>query len=164
MTEPEFEEKLRRHESTKFLAKQLISGCSYQLVDYVWFKNFHTSKKLKNAEIAEVMSNNIEVSFNDSGYFVWNEKGLICREINISVEDSNKVITLGQNSTSCMIALIKKTPGKAKMLKADINDWRKDVTASFCDLFGVDSFEADFPETYKESFYAETDELQFELN
>lgn len=164
MTEPEFEEKLRGHESTKSLAQQLISGCEYHLVDYVWFKNFHTTKKLKNAEIVELISNAVEVPFKESGYFVWNEKGLICREINIPIENSNKAITLGQNSTSCMIALIKRTPGKAKMLRQDINDWRKEVTTAFCDLFEVDTFEAEFPETYKGSFYAETDELQFELN
>ena len=164
MTEPEFEEKLRSDESTKSLAQQLISGCNYHLVDYVWFKNFNTSKKLKNAEIAEFISSKIKVPFNDSSYFVWNEKGLVCREIIVPIENSNKAVTLGQNSTSCMVALIKKTPGKAKMLKQDIIDWRKDVTTAFCNLFEVDTFEAEFPETYKGSFYAETDELQFELN
>lgn len=164
MTEPVFEEKLREHESTKALAQQLISGCDYHLVDYVWFKNFDTSKKLKNADIAEFISSKIEVPFNDSSYFVWNEKGLVCREISVPIENSNRAITLGQNSTSCMIALIKKTPGKAKMLKPDITDWRKNVTIAFCDLFKVDTFEAEFPESYKGSFYAETDELQFELH
>lgn len=164
MTEPEFEEKLRQHKSTKLLAQQLISGCEYHLVDYIWFKNFSTSKKLKNAEIAEFISERVEVSFNDAGYFVWNEKSLVCREIKISIGNGSEVETLGENSTSCMIALIKKTQGKAKLLKKDIIDWRDGVTKSFRNLFEVDTFEAEFPETYKGSFFAETDELHFELN
>ncbi|MDY0834336.1 HD domain-containing protein [Pseudomonas sp. SED1] len=164
MTEPEFEERLRQHESTKLLAQQLISGCEYHLVDYVWFKNFNTSKKLKNAEIAEFMAEKVKVPFNDSGYFVWNEKSLICREIKISIDNGSEIETLGENSTSCMVALIKKTQGKAKLLKKDISDWRDEATTSFINLFEVDTFEAEFPETYKGSFFAETDELHFELN
>jgi|GEM_PF-2887434 HD superfamily phosphohydrolase len=164
MTEPEFEEKLRKHPSTATLAQQLISGCEYHLIDYVWFKNFNTSKKLKNAEIAEYISHRVDVPFNDPSYFVWNEKGLICREIKVPLDNDKGIVILGKNSTSCMISLIKKTPGKPKMLLPDIIEWRKKVTTAFCDLFEVDIFEAEFPETYKGSFYAETDEFPFELN
>lgn len=164
-TEPEFEEDLRANENTQELAKQLISGCNYQLIDYVWFKNFNASAKRKNAEIAEFMSNNVKKKpIKDFGYFVWNEKGLISREIEVSISDSDRKITLGQNSTSCMIALVQKNQGKGKPTKLELSAWRNEVTVLFCEFFGVNNFEADFPETYKGSFYAGTDELRLELN
>jgi len=163
ITEPEFEENLRNNKHTAALAKQLIAGCDYQLIDYIWFKNFDASIKQKNADISEAMAESIIPPVNDAGYFVWNEKGLISRKIQISTYD-NKKITLGHNSTSCMIALVKKTPGKVRPLKPEIMAWRAEVTAKFRELLGVDTFEADFPETYKGSFYAETDELKLELN
>ncbi|MNZ84834.1 hypothetical protein D3C78_1036050 [compost metagenome] len=162
-TEPEFEEDLRNHKATEGLAKQLIAGCDYQFIDYVWFKNFSASNKRKNAEISELMESKIEVPFNDAGYFVWNERGLVSRAIEISTH-SNQRIKLGQDSTSCMVALIKKTTGKVKPTKLEISSWRKEVTALFCDFLGVDTFEADFPETYRGSFYPVTEELKLELN
>lgn len=162
-TEPEFEEDLRNHPSTEKLAKQLIAGCDYQFIDYVWFKNFKALHKRKNAEISELMSTQIKAPLNDAGYFVWNEKSLVSREIEVTLYSDQK-LKLGQDSTSCMIALVKKTTGKVKPTKADIATWRKQVTFLFCDFLGVDNFEADFPETYQGSFYPETEELKLELN
>lgn len=162
-TEPEFEELLRKNEHTGKLARQLISGCEYQLVDYVWFKNFNATKKRKNAEIAEFMVNSIDAPIKDASYFVWNEKGLISRRIEVVTYD-NKKVSLGRDSTSCMIALIKTTSGKVKPTKSHIAAWRKDVAASFCSFLGVDVFEVDFPEDYTGSFYAETDGLKLEIN
>ncbi len=162
-TEPEFEEDLRKHPKTEKLAKQLIAGCDYQLIDYVWFKNFKALHKRKNSEISELMNEKIKAPFNDAGYFVWNEKGLVSREIEVTINSSQKV-KLGQDSTSCMIALVKKTTGKVKPTKTETFAWRKEVTSLFCGFLGVDTFEADFPETYKGSFYPVTEELKLELN
>jgi HD superfamily phosphohydrolase len=162
-TEPEFEELLRKDEHTEKLARQLISGCEYQLIDYVWFKNFNTPKKLRNADIAEFLTKSINAPIKDASYFVWNEKGLISRQIKVLTYD-NKKITIGEDSTSCMIALIKTTSGKVKLTKSHIAAWRKDVAASFCSFSGVDVFEAHFPEDYTGSFYAETNELKLEIN
>lgn len=163
MTEPVFEEKLRECKETEVLAKQLISGCDYQLIDYVWFKNFKASSKRKNGEIAEFLEKTVNAPVKDAGYFIWNEKGLVSRKIEILTHENKKVI-LGEDSTSCMIALVKTTAGKVKPAKSDISLWRKDVAASFCDFLGVSLFEADFPETYTGSFYAETDELKLEID
>jgi HD superfamily phosphohydrolase len=162
-TEPEFEEQLRNNEHTNSLARQLISGCEYQLVDYVWLKNFNAKNKRKNAEIAEFLFSNIDTPLKDFSYFIWNEKGLISREIEVHTHE-NKRISLGKDSTSCMVALIKTTPGKAKVTKPRIATWRKDVVASLCRFLDTDVFEADFPENYTGSFYAETDELKFDIN
>jgi HD superfamily phosphohydrolase len=162
-TEPEFEEDLRKNKKTEPLANQLISGCKYQLIDYVWFKNFKSTVKRKNADIADFLRKNISAPVNDAGYFIWNEKGLISRKIEM-ITYTNKKIHLGEDSTSCMIALVKTTSGKVKPTKAEIAEWRKDVAASFCIFFEIDFFEADFPETYTGSFFTENDELKLEIN
>ena len=162
-TEPEFEEQLRSNECTSKLAKQLISGCEYQLIDYVWLKNFKSNKKRKNAEIAEFLSKNIDSPIKNASYFIWNEKGLISRKIEIHTYDNKKVF-LGEDSTSCMIALIKTTSGRVKPTKPRLNTWRNDIIASFCGFLEVDVFDVDFPENYTGNFYAETDELKLEIN
>lgn len=161
-TEPEFEEKLRNNISTSSLANQLISGCDYQLIDYVWFKNFRSPVKRKNGDIVEFLLDNVESPTSDTGYFVWNEKGLVSRKIEVHIYDDKK-ICLGDDSISCMVALIKKTTGKPKIKKSELLEWRKNVAASFCEFLQVDFFEADFPETYTGSFYTETDELKLEI-
>lgn len=161
MTEPEFEDKLRLNLATQALGWQLISGCEYKFVDYVWFKNFSSPKKLKNKDISDHMNSNITEIIKNSGYFVWNEKGLISRGIKITLDD-NKIVHLGKNSTSCMVALVKKSSGQVKLTKAQSNKWRQEVIKSFIELFEPETFDFDFPETYTGSFYSKTDELQLE--
>ncbi|NNB12061.1 HD domain-containing protein [Pseudomonas fragi] len=161
MTEPEFEDKLRLNPATQALGWQLISGCEYKFVDYVWFKNFSSPKKLKNKDISDHMNSNITEIIKNSGYFVWNEKGLISRGIKITLDD-NKIVHLGKNSTSCMVALVKKSSGQVKLTKAQSNKWRQEVIKSFIELFEPETFDFDFPETYTGSFYSKTDELQLE--
>lgn len=162
MTEPEFEDILRaKNTPTEDLGWQLISGCEYKLIDYVWIKNFSSPKKLKNRDISEYMSRNITEIVKDSGYFVWNEKGLISRGIKVTLEDS-KVVQLGHDSSSCMVALVKKAPGQVKVTKSQIFKWRQEVVKVFLELFQVENCSFDFPETYTGSFYSKTDELRFE--
>lgn len=151
LSEPVFEEALRNQESSKALADQLISGCDYQTVDYVWVKNFSTEKKLNNTQITEHLSQST-ATFAEHGYFVWNEKGLISRKVNIDGTNWQGQ-ELGINSTSCMIALVKKTAGKPKWTKAMSNKWRRDVLDEFANLFGVREFKVDFPETYTGEFF-----------
>lgn len=162
MTEPEFEDVLRRKNTpTEALGWQLISGCEYQLVDYVWIKNFSSPRKLKNRDVSDYMSENVTEIIKNSGYFVWNEKGLISRGIKVTLDDS-KVVHLGSNSTSCMIALVKKSSGQARLTKAQSLKWRQEVIKSFVELFQTKDYDFDFPETYTGSFYSKMDELQFE--
>jgi hypothetical protein len=150
LSEPEFEDALRRHEKTKALATQLISGCDYQLIDYVWFKNFRTTVKLNNAKIANRLGEGIDLP-SDHGYFVWNEKGLISRHVRVLDEQSHGR-DLGEDSTSCMIALVKKSSGRPRWTKADSHKWRKDVSMEFARIFAANDFEVDFPETYTGEF------------
>lgn len=151
LSEPVFEEKLRRHSKTKVMAQQLISGCDYSLVDYIWFKNFSSSKKLHNAQIVEYMLNNVSLRGPDYGYFVWNEKSLISRKIVIP-GDEWEGSEVGKNSTSCMIALVKKTAGKHKFTKKYHTEWRTNIIYQFRSLFDVSEFEFDFPEDYSGNF------------
>jgi HD superfamily phosphohydrolase len=160
LSEPEFEEKLRSSGSAGALAAQLISGCEYQMVDYVWFKSFQSSVKLHNGQIVDFMEKAVELP-SDHGYFVWSEKGLISRNVEIALNDK-KTMSIGENSTSCMISMVKKTPGKGKWNKAASMKWRRDVTESFAKLFVVSEFELDFPETYTGNFLKnKNDEIRF---
>ncbi len=158
LDEPRFEERLRNDPLTKELAKQLISGCTYQLVDYVWFKGFPVKKKLNNAQIVKNLSEVVELP-DDYGYFVWNEKGLISREVLVPGKNDNS--TLGRNSTSCMIALVKKTSGKGRWSKLRTNQWRTDIAKAFMKQFETEIFEVDFPETYTGNYLSHNNELQF---
>lgn len=162
-TEPEFEEDLRNNPHTRALARQLISGCEYHLIDYVWFKNFRAKNKRRNGEIAEYLSSAIDSPVKDASYFIWNESGLISRRINVQTY-SNKTVSLGDDSTSCIVALMKTSPGKPKITKASIAAWRRATADAFSAFFCADVFEADFPENYTGSFYSETDGLKLEIN
>lgn len=153
LSEPEYEEKLRSKEhGTRALAVQLISGCNYQLIDYVWIKNYQSTTKKHNAEIVKHLLENLPVQA-DQGYFVWNEKKLISRRIKIS-GDGWQGEYLGADSTSCMIALVKKTIGKPKWTKPQSLKWRRDAMTEFTRIFDSHEFEADFPETYTGDFLA----------
>ncbi|MDA8520200.1 HD domain-containing protein [Acidovorax sp. NCPPB 4044] len=160
LSEPVFEEKLRASPSAGALASQLISGCEYQTVDYVWLKNFQSAKKLHNGQIVDFMEGSIDTPSNH-GYFVWNEKGLISRKIEVALDD-RKTRSIGEDSTSCMVALVKKTAGKGKWSKASSMRWRREVIEGFAKLFAVSEFELDFPETYTGEFLKnKNDEIRF---
>ncbi|AYX85669.1 HD domain-containing protein [Acinetobacter baumannii] len=161
LSEPEFEEKLRNSTQTENLAKQLISGCEYSLIDYVWIKNFHTKKKWHNADIVSelTLDNPPREGY---GYFVWNEKGLISREIEIKGKLGERE-TLGYNSTSCMIAYVKKTQGIAKFTKSELKTWRQKTVDKFTQMFETSNFRVDFPENYSGTFLASNNN-EFDFN
>lgn len=155
LSEPEFEERLREHGESKALAMQLLSGCEYQTIDYVWIKNFDSAKKLTNRQISSHMFERVERG-DEYAYFVWNEKGLISRKVQVDGEGWEGQ-NLGKNSTSCMIALVKKTPGRPKWTKAMAQDWRRKVLDQFVELFAVNQFSIDFPENYTGDFFGSAD-------
>jgi len=159
LSEPEFEDAMRRNEATKGLAMQLIAGCDYQLVDYAWLKHFDAYGKANNAEITNWMLSNINIPAG-YGYFVWNERKLISRQVQVT-DDTGRSRGIGENSTSCMIALIKKTIGRPKWTKAQSFEWRQQVVTHFARLFDVHDFEVDFPETYTGNFRGRNSELNF---
>lgn len=162
--EQQFEEKLRTDEKIRPLAMQLITGCEYSLLDYVWIKNFKTDKKFHNSEIVKSFEENLcEFNQDGYGYFVWNEKGLISREVTLNGADGEKY-TLGYNSTSCMIAYVKKKKGLPKWPKgAGQTVWREKAIAHFSDLFDVTDFSTDFPKTYSGSFLTTSGNNEFDF-
>ncbi|MBU2050206.1 MAG: HD domain-containing protein [Gammaproteobacteria bacterium] len=160
MTEPEFEARLRDCPQTSELAWQMISGCDYSLEDYVWFKGYESSKKLSNRLIAERMTE-LSRSGEDYSIFVWNERGLISRAISISIKDGG-ILNLGGNSASCMIALVRKRRSKKRLTKEAASGWRRRVAATFSELFGVEEYLVDFPETYT-GFFSSSNSSGFML-
>lgn len=161
LSEPVFEEKLRRAPETKALADQLLSGCDYSLVDYVWIKSFQTTEKWHNAEIVRELMENVPLP-EGHGYFVWNEKGLISRQVQVLGKNWNGE-TLGYNSASCMIAYVKTTSGIAKLKKSEEQVWRRKVLNQFTEMFKTSSFSVDFPEDYLGTFLASKNN-EFDFN
>ncbi|WP_295979402.1 HD domain-containing protein [uncultured Variovorax sp.] len=149
--EPLFEDLLRKHPSTSKLATQLISGTDYQLIDYVWIKGFTSIRKTSNAEIERFLIEQLTPS-SGYGYFVWNEKGLVSRRVNVDIKEQGQV-SLGKDSTSCMIALVKHTHGKPKRSKQIELQHRAAVISAFSDFFGTHKFWIDYPETYTGEFW-----------
>ncbi|MFC0711472.1 hypothetical protein [Azorhizophilus paspali] len=117
----------------------------------MWFLESH---------FKEYMAKAVPMFGEDYGYFVWNEKGLITRKI-VVPGDGWTGTTIGENSTSCMVALVKKTPGKHKLKKGEHSEWRENVIGEFRNLFCVSEFQFDFPESYTEEFLVENSELGF---
>jgi HD superfamily phosphohydrolase len=165
MSEPEFEESLRKDADTEKLANQLLSGCEYEFVDYVWFKNLNLQSKLKNSVIKNWMMKEVGSDIHNAGYFIWFEKGLITRKINwTDYEDRSH--SNGINSQSCMVALVKKSRGGVKGVykSATKRKWRADVIKAFEKLASTKKYNTAFPEDFSGRYNdTGTGELSFEF-
>ncbi|NVK56826.1 MAG: HD domain-containing protein [Alteromonadaceae bacterium] len=165
MSEPEFEERLRNNYATKTLANQLLSGCEYELVDYVWFKELNLKRKLKNSEIKTKIKEEVFSDIKSSSYFVWFEKGLITRKINWT-DFEGRPQTMGVNSQSCMIALVKKQKGgiKGAYKSGSKSAWRSNVIEAFEKLACTRDYRVSFPEDYSGRYNVPgTGEFKFEF-
>lgn len=153
ITEPVFEEKLRNNNKTKDLASQLISGCTYQLLDYVWLKNLRDSKKLSRREIKNALAPISKEINPEFSLFIWYEKKLISREVSWILENG-EIQKSGIDSHSCMIALVKKTRG-GNIPKLHLQIWRESVLREFQKLSNVDSIQIARPSDYNGNFWGE---------
>lgn len=184
ITELEFEHKLFYSEKTSSIARQLVSGCEYTLLDYVWFKDFSTNEKLTNYKIAEAATRQVKIPIRSgkpkagdnkremtastvlgrdnidflqksrdgeilTGYFVWDERGLITREISWIDTTGERHVT-GRSSRSCMIAAVKKTRGGKGGCwdKSCAVEWRRDIIQFFRSMAKTGDFEVSYPEDY----------------
>ena len=163
-SEPIFEENLRNHEATRTLATQLVSGCEYELADYVWIKDIKDGKKLKNSEVKNILLDKINVDMIDCTYFIWYEKGLISREIKW-IDTQGDTHVEGSNSASCMIALVKQSKGGlSKFTNKRKSEWREAVTNEFVKLADTEKFNLAFPEDFSGSYFGpEIGDLSFEF-
>lgn len=147
-SEPIFEEELRVDKVTSKLAIQLISGNEYQLFDYVWFKDIESNNKLTNKDIKHHMLYSVATQLKDSTYFVWFEKGLINRKISW-LDQYGHAHKLGKDSKSCLIALVKRSPGGTSHYSAGVHKkWRQSVIKEFAHILKSNSFQVAFPEDY----------------
>ncbi len=70
---------------------------------------------------------------------------------------------MGYNSTSCMIAYVKKTQGIAKFTKSELKTWRQKTVDKFTQMFETSNFRVDFPENYSGTFLASNNN-EFDFN
>lgn len=162
VTEPIFEENLRAHESTKYLADQLVSGCKYKLIDYLWLKDLDGTKKFTNAAITDRLKHIAHEVKDDLSLFVWFERGLISRQVRWH-STSGATKRLGTNSNSCMIALIDPKGRKApRITKHAILEWRQKTLSKFRKVTYLNAGRVCDPEDYTGDFFAEkSDEFEF---
>lgn len=151
ITEPEFEEKLRASESTKEMAWQLITGCQYHLIDYLWAKDITPKNKLNNNTIYDLMLNTARFYGKDYSIFIWYEKGLISREV-CWIDENNRKFCEGKSTHSCMVALVKKTIG-GKFKEDQKKKWRQAVWVEISKLVDDDKFTVEYPSDYTGDYY-----------
>lgn len=161
ITEPEFEERLRHHPDTQDLAWQLIIGCEYHLIDYIWAKNIETTNKLTNNSILESLNNSTKEFLNsldrkfpkgEYSLFIWYEKRLISRSLNWYTADNTKN-DIGSDSHSCLIALVKTTPG-GSLKKSETDQWRASSWKELMELVGNDKFSVEYPSDYIGDYFS----------
>ncbi len=154
LSEPEFEERLRQDDVTKDLAAQLLSGCEYALIDYVWLKDIPSERKLARSDVEEKLENGVVAPVSDHSYFIWSERGLISRELRW--DDALGVShRTGKTSSSCMVALLRRSARVGRdVTAAQKTKWREQTLAALFDLVGADTLAVDYPEDYVGSYFS----------
>jgi len=105
ITEPEFEEEIRKNKALEKMGGQLLAGPNYALIDYVWFKSFGKAPIEDWGNIESKIRPLLPELGNNHDYFFWVEKKLICREISFNTSNGQEG-KLGTNSISLFISKV----------------------------------------------------------
>ncbi|MFC1453181.1 HD domain-containing protein [Verrucomicrobiota bacterium] len=165
LSDRDFEDRLSKHELTSDLAAQLVRGCEYALIDYVWLRGPSGVKQsLRPVSIREGLP---EAPVQGGTYFTWAENAKIHRTITADLVALG-TRTFGENSTSLLVALI--NPGAVpkttveRYRKEGRRAWRCDVQAAVATLTPDCQWRPVFPETFAPAHLAPaTPAVQYEL-
>jgi len=161
----ELQERLRHDGRTSELAEQMVQGCRYSLVDYVWA---HGQDSLRWAELAQELPQRLpEPPIPRTKYFVWPERGLISRAVTVQVAGMGQ-LQVGTSTASLLVALV--NPGTGPKSAADDfvrrgrEVWRDDVIAVIAELAPGLEFNPSFPEDFTSGRGQPSDQaVQYEL-
>jgi|tagenome__1003787_1003787.scaffolds.fasta_scaffold20984352_3 HD superfamily phosphohydrolase len=102
----DFEVGLLANHSTRQLASQLITGCRYSLIDYVWLRSYGSPPISEWSSIDLKLKECLpEPPGDTSRYFFWVEHKLVSRTICPVVKGYGPT-SIGNNSVSLLIALV----------------------------------------------------------
>ncbi len=166
INEPFFEERLRNNKNTRQLARQLISGSRYRLVDYVWFTHVGTVPCQNWTSVFEDIEDDLPKLRRQETYFSWVEANLISRTIDILLTNG-ETKHLGERSFSCLIARIHTDTNNPKGQPLTKNErwrWRAGVMDVFAAYVSKKGGSVLFPEDYTGSYFQVEDGVrQYEL-
>ena len=105
LSDQEFENRLLQHNDTKNLAKQLIVGNSYGLVDYVWMRfgdDICVPDRITGPQLQQLLES---PPVEGLQYFIWQDMNKINRRVKVKTEFGHHV-RLGTNRSSILISLV----------------------------------------------------------
>lgn len=155
ITEPEFEENVRKTEALKEMGEQLLAGPNYALIDYIWFKSFGDVPISNWSEVEEILRPMLPKLGENYDYFFWVEKKLICREVSYNTIGGNNQ-KLGSNSVSLFVSKIRTNSNNTGWQpdKGSTRDqWRKSVEQTVFDVVGNWDCTIAYPENYNGNYF-----------
>ncbi len=149
LSDRQFEERLLQHERTRDFAGQLLHGCRYTLVDYVWLRTADDPQWRDSAN--NLRAHLPEPPVPGTRYFVWFERGKIERAKTILVTGAGRQ-RLGQSSASLLVALVSPGPGHKSatddFVRHEREAWRSTVVARADQIAPGLDFRIAFPEDF----------------
>ena len=94
----EFEQRLLTSDQTHSIATQLITGCDYALVDYVWFLSSAALQSPTGSVFDRVLELDLPLALEGAEYFFWVESKLISRSISAQIYGGGHVQGRGRFS------------------------------------------------------------------
>ena len=160
-------ELIERLKEAPVLGRQLLSGCRYTLVDYVWFRSFeHPDNRDWKSLTAHLTAHLPPLPTDYVKHFFWPENKLITRKMRPRIENKGNV-QLGKDSTSLLIALVMPeamSQARRSHFTKLRSKWRSDTVGSISDALPDWPFNTLYPEDYDASTYQRIPEkLQLEL-
>lgn len=126
LTDAAFEQLLHGHPATSSFSAQLIRGCEYELLDYVWFKSSGVAPAQKWSRfdvLLESALGPLDEHKNRTRFF-WVEAGLVSRAIDVNMKPLESA-RIGESSVSVFVALVGRTSGS--FTRAESGAWRSIV-------------------------------------
>ena len=156
INEPTFEAELRANKQTRALARQLISGSEYRLLDYVWFTGLEQSRGIDWKTVDEQVKNRLPALNSHEHYFTWVESGLISRPVDALMSNGERK-RVGRKSQSFMIALVHTRTDSLRpqpLSRSKKDRWRNLVREAFQSIVGDWEGSIVYPESYSGDFFA----------
>jgi len=154
ISDADFEAKLLASNSTRRLALQLITGCEYVLVDYLWFRSTGSPPLKEWASFDLKLRDALgDPPLSSTQYFFWVEAKLVSRSILPLIKDVGSIL-FGEDSVSVLVSLVSREDlGRlnAERFKRQRSEWRRHVIKTVAEMVGDWPCSVATPENYSDS-------------
>ena len=149
LSDRQLEERLLEDHRTSGLAVQLLQGCQYALVDYVWV---HGVDDPRWKVLADELPGRLPAPpVPGARYFTWSERGKIRRGVTVLLAGARSE-RFGESTASLLVALISPGPGHRSAAddfqRNEREAWRNAVVAIATTIAPGLDFHAAFPENF----------------